>query len=162
MRSRDTNSCHLCEPARRTLHQGWSALVAQGASTRTATRLADAGRAVQAVMSGPVRSCGLDRRSAALLIVQIDPDTEDAAGVVSMSEGCGVNMALASDDTLESKLVIATRRAVGEAVMARGPSIIEDGCVPVPRLVEFLTSTAEITTTSGVIVATVGTPVEPG
>ncbi|WP_238006475.1 FAD-linked oxidase C-terminal domain-containing protein [Dactylosporangium sp. AC04546] len=137
--------------------------------------LAGVGRAVQSIAGSGIRptilelldrmtiNCvedfrpaGLDRSCAALLIAQVDPGPGLAEGLVDLLESAGASLALASDDAFEAEALIGTRRIAGEAVMARGPSIIEDVCVPVSRLAELLQRIQEASAEAGIAVATVG------
>jgi glycolate oxidase len=54
----------------------------------------------------------------------------------------------------ESDLLLEARRLAGTAVMAAGPTVIEDVCVPSGQLAEMLALVQEVSADSGIPIAT--------
>jgi glycolate oxidase len=100
----------------------------------------------------------LDRASAALLIGQADGlDAEDAVTrMMGVCEETGADLVIRATDAAEADLLLEARRLAGTAVMATGPTIIEDVGVPPGMLRPMLERIAEISRASGIEIATGG------
>jgi glycolate oxidase len=104
------------------------------------------------------RRMDLDREAAALLIGQADGTDAAAqvAAMVALAEAAGADLVMATSDPMESEALLMARRLAGYAVMAKGPSIIEDVGVPPHRLVDMLVEVQRTEEDSGIRIATVG------
>jgi len=141
------------------------------------SQLAAVGRAVAAIVaSGAVpsllelmdretinavedhRRMDLDRDAAGLLIGQADgPDADAQVAVMSAcADAAGADLVIVSADPVESEALLVARRLAGYAVMAQGPSVIEDVGVPPHRLVDLLSAIQEAGDAFGIRIATVG------
>ena len=102
------------------------------------------------------RRLDLDRRSAALLIGQADgPAAEaEADGMIQACTASGADLAIRAFDAAESDLLLEARRLVGTALMATGPTVIEDVGVPPGRLRAMLERVEEVSRDSGLPIGT--------
>ncbi len=91
---------------------------------------------------------GLDRDTAALLVVQCDaPGPARAAEIDAVRAECeaaGATELFATDDPDEGELFVAARRLAFPAIEARGSLLLEDVGVPVPLLPELLARIAAV------------------
>jgi glycolate oxidase len=102
------------------------------------------------------RRLDLDRRSAALLIGQADgPAAEtEADGMLRVCSAAGADFAIRASDAAESDLLLEARRLVGTALMATGPTVIEDVGVPPGRLRAMLECVEQVSRDSGLPIGT--------
>jgi glycolate oxidase len=102
------------------------------------------------------RRMDLDRSSAGLLIGQADGAAadEDVRRMVQCCEDAGADLALQATTSEESDLLLEARRLAGTAVMATGPTVIEDVCVPPGQLARMLDAVQEVSERSGIAIAT--------
>ena len=70
-------------------------------------------------------------------------------------EKAGADLVLQASSAEESDLLLEARRLSGTAVMAAGPTVIDDVCVPPGRLAEMLATILQISADSGISIATV-------
>lgn len=97
----------------------------------------------------------LDRSAAGLLIGQADSASADD-DVAAMMKGCedaGASLVMRSANARESEMLVAARRLAAPAVMATGPTIIEDVCVPPGRLTAMLEAVQQVSADSGLTIA---------
>lgn len=98
---------------------------------------------------------GLPGEAGAMLIVQVDSDGEggqakrDLEKFVEIAQGHGALEAMYSDDSADSELLIASRRAVGPALSSyaegRGAGkLSEDVCMPIRAIPDFIERLATI------------------
>jgi glycolate oxidase len=102
------------------------------------------------------RRMDLDRSTAGLLIGQSDGTAADD-DVRRMTQCCakaGADLVVQATTAEESDLLLEARRLAGTAVMAAGPTVIEDICVPPGRLAEMLAAVQEVSVGSGIPIAT--------
>ncbi len=103
------------------------------------------------------RRMDLDRRAAGLLIGQADGAAADEE-VRRMTRCCqeaGADLVVQATTAEESDLLLEARRLAGTAVMAAGPTVIEDVCVRPGQLAEMLAAIQEVSAGSGIPIATV-------
>jgi len=102
---------------------------------------------------------GLDRSAAALLIVQSDEPSGAAAQEVELvSDLCelsGASEIFATDDPEAGEAFVAARRVAIPAVERKGPLLLEDVGVPVPRLGSLVAGIADIAATRDVTIAVI-------
>lgn len=104
------------------------------------------------------RRMDLDRSSAALLLGQADGDAADKE-VALMMDHChraGADFVVRSTTSDEAEMLLGARRLAGTAVMAAGPTVIEDVAVPPGELAEMLETIERLSHESGIPVATTG------
>ena len=97
----------------------------------------------------------LDRRAAGLLIGQADGPAADG-DVAAMMECCskaGADFVMRSGSAEESDMLVAARRLAAPAVMATGPTIIDDVCVPPGQLTAMLEAVQRVSASSGLTIA---------
>jgi glycolate oxidase len=100
----------------------------------------------------------LDRSAAGLLIGQADGAAADA-DVDAMMRHCtsaGADLVVRATDAHESDLLLEARRLAGTAIMAKGPTVIEDVGVPPGHLATMLAEIQAISAASGITIATTG------
>src|SRR3984957_4006480 len=104
------------------------------------------------------RRMDLDRSAAALLIGQADgPDAlRDAEQIASFCEQAGADFTVCTQDPQEADALIAARRLAGLALLAIGPTVIEDIGVPRSRLPQMLAEIEQIASEEKIRIATVG------
>jgi glycolate oxidase len=102
------------------------------------------------------RRMDLDRSSAGLLIGQADGPAADQeiSAMVECCEGSGAELVVRATDVSESEMLLQARRLAGTAVMAAGPTVIEDVCVPPGQLRTMLEAIESVSNQSGVPIAT--------
>jgi glycolate oxidase len=102
------------------------------------------------------RRLDLDRRSAALLIGQADgPAAEaEADGMLQACTASGADFAIRASDAAESDMLLEARRLVGTALMATGPTVIEDVGVPPGHLRAMLECVEQVSRDSGLPIGT--------
>jgi len=102
------------------------------------------------------RRMDLDRGSAGLLIGQADGAAadRDVEQMVACCEKAGADLVVRAETAEESDMLLEARRLAGTAVMATGPTVIEDVGVPPGLLGPMLATIAEISASSGVRIAT--------
>ena len=102
------------------------------------------------------RRLDLDRRSAALLIGQADgPAAEaEADGMIGACTASGADFAIRASDAAESDMLLEARRLVGTALMATGPTVIEDVGVPPGQLRAMLERVEQVSRDSGLPIGT--------
>ena len=141
----------------------------------TFAAVADAGRAVQAVMGRyrpaavelmdraavvaveSVRPMGLDTSMGALLLVQTDAgDAAEDAGIEACLTDCGAGYVARTDDPDEGELLMAARRMAIPCVERLGTVLIEDVGVPIPRIAELLDAVAAIAVDHDVPIPMIG------
>ena len=102
------------------------------------------------------RRLDLDRRSAALLIGQADgPAAEaEADGMIRACTASGADFAIRASDAAESDMLLEARRLAGTALMATGPTVVEDVGVPPGQLRAMLERVEQVSRDSGLPIAT--------
>jgi glycolate dehydrogenase FAD-linked subunit len=102
------------------------------------------------------RRLDLDRRSAALLIGQADgPAAEaEASGMIGACTASGADFAIGASDAAESDMLLEARRLAGPALMATGPTVIEDVGVPPGQLRAMLEYVEQVSRDSGLPIGT--------
>ena len=102
------------------------------------------------------RHLDLDRSAAGLLIGQADgPGADDEISLMLAScEQAGAVLAVRATTASESDMLLQARRLAGTAVMAKGPTVVEDVGVPPGQLARMLRAVAEVSRTSGLTIAT--------
>jgi glycolate oxidase len=102
------------------------------------------------------RRLDLDRRAAALLIGQADgPAAEaEASGMIQACTASGADFAICATDAAESDLLLEARRLAGPALMATGPTVIEDVGVPPGQLRAMLECVEQVSRDSGLPIGT--------
>lgn len=102
---------------------------------------------------------GLDRDSAAMIIVQSDEAGDQASAEIErieqMCRTAGASECFATTDPDEGEAFIAARRMAIPAVERHGALLLEDVGVPVPRLGELVTGVEEISQANDVTIAVV-------
>ena len=103
------------------------------------------------------RRMDLDRSAAGLLIGQADGAAadDDVRRMTQCCEKAGADLVVQATTAEESDLLLEARRLSGTAVMAAGPTVIDDVCVPPGRLAEMLATILAISADSGIPIATV-------
>jgi glycolate oxidase len=97
----------------------------------------------------------LDRSAAGLLIGQADSPSADG-DVAAMMECCskaGADFVMRSDSEQEAEQLVAARRLAAPAVMAAGPTIIDDVCVPTGQLTRMLETVQRVSAACGLTIA---------
>jgi len=102
------------------------------------------------------RRLDLDRRSAALLIGQADgPAAEaEADGMIQACAASGADLAIRASDAAESDMLLEARRLAGTALMATGPTVVEDVGVPPGQLRAMLERVEQVSRDSGLPIGT--------
>jgi glycolate oxidase len=102
------------------------------------------------------RRMDLDRSAAGLLIGQADGAAadDDVRRMTQCCEKAGADLVVQATTAEESDLLLEARRLAGTAVMAAGPTVIEDVCVPSGQLAEMLALVQEVSADSGIPIAT--------
>ncbi len=96
---------------------------------------------------------GFPTGCAAVLIVQADRPghtAEDVQRYAQLLELAGATEVAVADDVQESEALLAGRRALHHALVAKGTHFIEDLCVPVRQLTELIAAGHEISARTGV------------
>lgn len=122
----------------------------------------DAGRAVLSVMASmrpsalelmdrsavaaveAAKRMGLDTTVGALLLGQSDAGDGTAVGIAELAEAAGAIYVAVTDDPEEGEMLMAARRMALPCVERLGTVVIEDVCVPIPRIPDLLAAVAEI------------------
>jgi glycolate oxidase len=99
----------------------------------------------------------LDRSAAGLLIGQSDGAAadEDVRRMTQCCEQAGADLVIQATTAEESDLLLEARRLAGTAVMAAGPTVIDDVCVRPGQVAEMLAAIQEVSADSGLPIATV-------
>jgi glycolate oxidase len=102
------------------------------------------------------RRMDLDRKSAALLIGQADGPSAEAEvdGMIQACTTSGADFAIRASDTAESDMLMEARRLAGAALMATGPTVIEDVGVPPGQLRTMLEHVEQVSQDSGLPIGT--------
>ncbi|NKY58371.1 FAD-binding oxidoreductase [Nocardia flavorosea] len=102
---------------------------------------------------------GLDRDAAGLLIARSDAPGDhagrEADRMLTACENAGATEAFRTDDPDEGEAFCAARRFAIPAVERKGPLLLEDVGVPLPRLGELITGIAEIAERRKVVVSVI-------
>ncbi|MFJ1460136.1 FAD-binding oxidoreductase [Nocardia sp. N2S4-5] len=102
---------------------------------------------------------GLDRSAAGLLVARSDAPgryaAEEAAVIVAACEQAGATEVFSTEDPEEGEAFTAARRFAIPAVERKGPLLLEDVGVPLPRLGELITGIAEIAARRDVLVSVI-------
>ncbi|MBF6172450.1 FAD-binding oxidoreductase [Nocardia blacklockiae] len=102
---------------------------------------------------------GLDRSAAGLLVARSDAPgryaAEEAAVIVAACEKAGAAEVFSTEDPEEGEAFTAARRFAIPAVERKGPLLLEDVGVPLPRLGELITGIAEIAARREVLVSVI-------
>ncbi|MEO5981619.1 MAG: FAD-linked oxidase C-terminal domain-containing protein [Pedococcus sp.] len=96
---------------------------------------------------------GFPTGCAAVLIVQADRPAhaaEDVQRYAELLDEAGATEVAVADDVQESEALLAGRRALHHALLAKGTHFIEDLCVPVRQLTELIAAGHEISARTGV------------
>ena len=96
---------------------------------------------------------GFPPGSAAALIVQSDRPGhtgEDVQAYAALLTAAGATEVAVADDAQESEALLAGRRALHPALVAKGTHFIEDVCVPVGRLTDLIAAGQQISARTGV------------
>jgi glycolate oxidase len=102
------------------------------------------------------RRMDLDRSAAGLLIGQADGAAADYE-VERMTQCCsdaGADFVVRATTAEESEMLLEARRLSGTAVMAAGPTVIEDVCVRPGQLAEMLAFVQQVSADCGIPIAT--------
>lgn len=104
------------------------------------------------------RRLELDRGAAGLLIGQADgaSASADVDVMVEACESAGADLVVRASDDRESDMLLEARRLAGTAIMAKGPTVIEDVGVPPGHLSSMLAAIQAISRRSGITIATTG------
>jgi glycolate oxidase len=99
----------------------------------------------------------LDRSAAGLLIGQSDGAAaeRDVEQMMACCTKAGADLVVRSSTADEAAMLLAARRLAGTAVMANGPTVIEDVAVPPGLLRPMLVKIAETSSASGIPIATI-------
>jgi glycolate oxidase len=99
----------------------------------------------------------LDRSAAGLLIGQSDGAAaeRDVEQMMACCAKAGADLVVRSSTADEAAMLLAARRLAGTAVMANGPTVIEDVTVPPGLLRPMLVKIAETSSQSGIPIATI-------
>jgi glycolate oxidase len=97
----------------------------------------------------------LDRRAAGLLLGQSDSPAadDDVAAMMKCCEDAGADLVMRSASEEESGLLLQARRLAAPAVMATGPTVIDDVCVPPGQLTAMLKAVQRVSSDSGLTIA---------
>ncbi|MFF0491122.1 FAD-binding oxidoreductase [Nocardia sp. NPDC004068] len=102
---------------------------------------------------------GLDREAAAMLVARSDAPGEFAAReaeiIVAACEKAGAHEVFSTEDPEEGEAFCAARRFAIPAVERRGPLLLEDVGVPLPRLGELVEGVAEIARRRDVLISVI-------
>jgi len=99
----------------------------------------------------------LDRTAAGLLIGRSDGAAaeQDVERMMACCAKAGANLVVRSSTAEESAMLLEARRLAGTAVMANGPTVIEDVAVPPGLLRPMLVKITETSRASGIPIATI-------
>jgi glycolate oxidase len=102
------------------------------------------------------RRLDLDRSAVGLLIGQADTAaaTDDVRLMVAACEAANATFVIDTADRIEADLLLEARRLAGTAVMAKGPTVIEDVGVPPGQLRSMLEAVEELSERWGIPIAT--------
>ena len=102
------------------------------------------------------RRLDLDRSAAGLLIGQADTAaaTDDVRLMVAACEAANATFVIDTADRTEADLLLEARRLAGTAVMAKGPTVIEDVGVPPGQLRSMLEAVEKLSGRWGIPIAT--------
>jgi glycolate oxidase len=103
------------------------------------------------------RRMDLDRTAAGLLIGRSDSAAaeQDVQQMMACCAKAGANLVVRSSTADESAMLLEARRLAGTAVMANGPTVIEDVAVPPGLLRPMLVKITETSRASGIPIATI-------
>jgi glycolate oxidase len=103
------------------------------------------------------RRMDLDRTAAGLLIGRSDSAAaeQDVQQMMACCAKAGANLVVRSSTADESAMLLEARRLAGTAVMANGPTVIEDIAVPPGLLRPMLVKITETSQASGIPIATI-------
>jgi glycolate oxidase len=106
-----------------------------------------------------VAAMGLDRTAEALLVIQSDePGATAAEEIAKIESWCQANQAsevFATDDPVAGEQFVVARRMAIPAVERRGPLLLEDVGVPLPRLGALVRGIADISARRDVEIAVI-------
>jgi glycolate oxidase len=103
-----------------------------------------------------VKPMGFGARVGALLIGQTDGPAGEAELVASACRDAGAAEVVVSDDEVEGELLMAARRMAIPCVERLGAVLIEDVCVPIPRVPDLVGAVAAIAARHDVPVPVIG------
>lgn len=94
----------------------------------------------------------------ALLLLQYDGSAPlaDAQECAALCEAAGATEVAVTDDTAESVALLAARRAAYPALEDLGTTLLDDVCVPVPRVPELVRAVEAVAARRGVLIGTFG------
>lgn len=118
-----------------------------GTTSPTLCELMDAG--VVAALDAQ-RGAGFGAAVGAVLLVQVDATPAAQRAVESAAAACGATELAVADGPAEAEALLDLRRAAFPALQQLGPLVVEDVCVPVPRLGEMLAAVPRLAQASGV------------
>ena len=102
---------------------------------------------------------GLDREAAAMLVAASDErgaaGTEDIELIARVFSEHGAKDVFSTDDPIEAEGFVAARRFCIPAVEAKGPLLLEDVGVPLPRLGELITGIEQIASAHRLMVSVI-------
>lgn len=102
---------------------------------------------------------GLDRGAAAMLVARSDAPgeyrTQEAAIIAAACESAGATEVFSTEDPDEGEAFCAARRFAIPAVERKGPLLLEDVGVPLPRLGDLVTGIAEIAERRAVLISVI-------
>ncbi len=103
-------------------------------------------------------SMGLDTGTGALLLLQCDGSdaTAEAQRCVAACEQAGAAYVATTDDAVEGEALLAARRAAYPALERLGTTLLDDVCVPVPRVPDLVRAVEQIAAECGVVIGTFG------
>jgi glycolate dehydrogenase FAD-linked subunit len=98
----------------------------------------------------------LDRSAAGLLIGQADSAAadDDIRLMMKCCEKAGADLVMRAASVAESEMLLQARRLAAPAVMAMGPTVVDDVCVPPGQLTRMLEAVERVSAESGLTIAT--------
>lgn len=139
-----------------TAHEAVQAVLALvGATSPSAVEIMDA-TTVRAINA--LTRMGLDETAGATLLVQFEGVHAGDEAVIgaNLARTYGATDVLMTDDVEEGKAFMEARRMAYPALEALGTTLLDDVCVPVPRLPELLAEVERVGDQYGVVIGTFG------
>jgi glycolate oxidase len=140
----------------------------------TFASIVDAGRAVAEIVTGVrpamlelmdraaveaverVRPMDLDVDAAALLLARTDGAPDESVTIEAACQSAGATYVARTDDPDEGELLMGARRMAIPCVERLGTVLIEDVCVPVPRIPELLAAVEAIAAENDTSIPVIG------
>ena len=101
---------------------------------------------------------GLDAGTGALLLLQCDGTdaADEAERCAQACERAGASYVVVTADVAEGEALLAARRAAYPALERLGTTLLDDVCVPVPRVPELVRAVERVAQQHGVVIGTFG------